>query len=73
MSITFVNWLPKSTRLSKFRFLFSQKPMFGGKVQHLRGKENFFNSVKDKSNIQVVGNVTGNLITFQEQDQSEKL
>ena len=29
--------------------------------------------MKDKSKIQVVDNVTGNLTTFQEQDQSEKL
>ena len=37
MSITskFVNWPPKSPRLSKFRFLFSQKRIFGRKVQHL--------------------------------------
>ena len=47
--------------------------MFGEKVQHLKGKETFFNSVKDISKIQVVDNVTGNLTTFQEQDQSEKL
>ena len=31
------------------------------------------NSVKDKSKIQVVDKVTGNLTTFREQDQSEKL
>ena len=46
--------------------------MFGEKVQHLKGKETF-NSMKDKSKIQVVDNVTGNLTTFQQQDQSEKL
>ena len=74
MTSKFVNWLPKSPRLSIIRFLFSQKHMFGGKVQHLpERKRNFFNSVKDKGKIQVADKVTGNLTTFQEQDQSEKL
>ena len=47
--------------------------MFGEKVEHLKGKETFLNSMKDKSKIQLVENVTGNLTSFQEQDQSEKL
>ena len=69
----FVNWLPKSHRLSIFRFLFSQKYMFEEKVQHLPEKKKKFNSEKDKGNIQVVDKFTGNLTTFPEQDQSEKL
>ena len=37
MSITskIVSWLPKSTRLSIFRFRFSRKHVFEEKVQHL--------------------------------------
>ena len=41
--------------------------MLGEKVHHFKGKNN---SVKDKSKIQAVDKVTGNLTTFREQDQS---
>ena len=44
-----------------------------GKSTTFERKRNFFNSVKDKSKMQVVDKITGNLTTFQEQDQSEKL
>ena len=36
-------------------------------------KKNILNSVKEKGNIQMVDKATGNLTTFQKQDQSEKL
>ena len=49
----FFNWLPKSPRLSIFRFIFSQKHMLGEKVQHLKAKKTFLNSMKDKSKIQL--------------------
>ena len=42
--------------------------MLEEKVQQFKGKK--INSVKDKSKIQVVDKVTGNLTTFREQDQS---
>ena len=40
-------------------------------VHHFKEKQ--INHVKEKSKIQVVDKVTGNLTTFREQDQSEKL
>ena len=61
----FVNWLSKSTRLSIFRFLFSQKHVIVEKVQHLsERKRNIFNSVKVNGKIQVVDKVTGNELLF---------
>ena len=61
----FVNWLSISTRLSIFRFLFSQKHVIVEKVQHLfERKRNIFNSVKENGKIQVVDKVTGNELLF---------
>ena len=63
MSITskFVSWLPKSPR----QILLQSKAFVWGKT--FERKVNLFNSVKDKSKIQVADKVTGNLSTSREQ------
>ena len=65
MSITskFVSWLPKSPR----QISLQSKAFAWGKGKTFERKVNLFNSVKDKSKIQVADKVTGNLITSREQ------
>ena len=67
MSITskFVSWLPKSP----LRFRFRSKAFVWGKGKTFERKVNLFNSVKDKSRIQVADKVTRNLTTSREQGQ----
>ena len=68
MSVTskFVSWLPKSPRLH-VRFRFRSKAFVWGKGKTFERKVHLFNSVKDKSKIQVADKVTGNLTTSREQ------
>ena len=68
MSITskFVSWLRKFPRLH-VRFRFRSKAFVWGKGKTFERKVNLFNSVKDKSKIQVADKVTGNLTTSQKQ------
>ena len=65
MSITskFVSWLPKSPRQISLQV----ESVFWGKGKTFERKVNLFNSVKDKSKIQVADKVTGNLTTSREQ------
>ena len=49
------------------RFRFRSKAFVWGKGKTFERKVNLFNSVKDKSKIQVADKVTGNLTTFREQ------
>ena len=59
------------------RFRFRSKAFVWGKGKTFERKVNLFNSVKDKSKIQVADKVTGNLTTSREQAkdpaESEKL
>ena len=49
------------------RFRFRSKAFVWGKGKKFERKVNLFNSVKDKSKIQVADKVTGNLTTSREQ------
>ena len=49
------------------RFRFSRNRLFWGKGKTFERKVNLFNSVKEKSKIQVADKVTGNLTTSQKQ------
>ena len=65
MSITskFVSWLPKSPRQISLQV----EGFVWGKGKTFERKVNLFNSLKDKSKIQVADKVTGNLTTSREQ------
>ena len=56
-----------ASKISTSDFASGRKRLFEEKVKHLKRKVNLFNSVKDKSKIQVADKVTGNLTTSQKQ------